>query len=436
MVELMERAIGMGWPVLLMLVGLLVYFQASISDPVKKKRASFQTIIGILCAFLAFIAISNYTHNFHGESRLLPVSLVMITVMAFIMGLYFPNISALMKIGGFMFFVAAALSGYGNWLPQVEGGFPPPEVKLDFQSMSAQQLGDEGEKLIFGGIGQSKTQGAIGKGQCPLCHGFQQGFLSERAPNLYGIPDRSPERLKEANYHMNNAAARTSEQKEAFVGSGTATTGQEYIAESHACPSCFVVTGFGVKGSNDTVSPMPKIHKPPISLTLGELAAVDTWMYTREGKEAPTYEQIIASYEKFIPEADRPAAGGEEEKGAGGNILADGSEPTDKLFMKAGCPACHTIPGIQDAVGKVGPLLMEGTNAPNRMKDPTYKGKAKSPKEYITESILNPSVYVVKDFPDNQMPKDFGVRLTGGALNKIVDYLVQLKDGQPLPPKE
>jgi hypothetical protein len=43
---------------------------------------------------------------------------------------------------------------------------------------------------------------------------------------------------------------------------------------------------------------------------------------------------------------------------------------------------------------------------------------------------------VVKDFPDNQMPKDFGVRLTGGALNKIVDYLAQLKEGQPLPPKE
>ena len=48
----------------------------------------------------------------------------MITIGAFIMSLYFSNISALMKIGGFMFFVAAALSGYGNWLPQVEGGFP------------------------------------------------------------------------------------------------------------------------------------------------------------------------------------------------------------------------------------------------------------------------------------------------------------------------
>ncbi|MBA3968353.1 MAG: nitric oxide reductase, partial [Nitrospirales bacterium] len=196
MVELMGRAIGMGWPVLLMLVGLLLFFQATISDPVKKKRASFQTIIGIFCAFLALMAISNYAHNFESDSGLLPVSLVMITIMAFVMGLYFPNISALMKIGGFMFFVAAALSGYGNWLPQVEGGFPPPVVKLDFQSMSSQQLGDEGEKIIFGGIGQSKTQGAIGKGQCPLCHGFQQGFLSERAPNLFGIPDRAEERLK------------------------------------------------------------------------------------------------------------------------------------------------------------------------------------------------------------------------------------------------
>jgi cytochrome c2 len=436
-VELIGRAIGMGWPVLLMLVGLLIFFQASISDPVKKKRASFQTLIGILCALLAFIAISNYSYNFYGESRLLPVSLVMITIMAFVMGLYFPNISALMKIGGFMFFVAAALSGYGNWLPQVEGGFPPPDVKLDFQSMSSQQLGDEGEKIIFGGIGQSQTQGAIGKGQCPLCHGFQQGFLSERAPNLFGIPDRATERLKEPAYHMNDPASRSSAQKEAFEGSGTATNAQEYIAESHACPSCYVVPGFGVKGSNDTESPMPAIHKPPISLTLGELAAVDTWLYIREGKEAPTYDEIVASYEKFIPEADRPAAGGEDEKGgAGGKILADGSEPHDKLFMKAGCPACHTIPGIEGAVGKVGPLLMEGTNASNRLKDPNYKGKAKSPKEYITESILDPSAYVVKDFPDNQMPKDFGVRLTGGALNKIVDYLAQLKEGQPLPPKE
>ena len=435
MVELLTEAISIGWPAFAFLIGLLFYFQAKATDPVQKKNVTFKTFIGMLCALMAFIAIANYKNNFYGESRLLPVSLVMITCLAYIMGIYFTNIGALMKIGGFMFFVAAALSGYGNWLPQVEGGFPPPEVKLDFQSMTAQQLGDEGEKIIFGGLGQSKVQGAIGKGQCPLCHGFNQGFLSERAPNLWDIPARAEERLKHEKYYMNDPGSRDTVQKEAFEGSGTATTGQEYIAESHACPSCFVVPGFGVKGTNDKESPMPKIHKPPISLTLGELAAVDTWLYVREGKEAPTYEEIQASYEKFIPEADRPQASADGDEAAGG-VLATGEEPITDLFMKAGCPACHTIPGIEGATGKVGPLLMEGSNAPKRLKDPGYGGHATSAREYITESILNPSMYVVKDFPDNQMPKDFGLKLSAGAVNKIVDYLSSLKEGQDLPSLE
>ncbi|MDE3119412.1 MAG: c-type cytochrome, partial [Nitrospirota bacterium] len=339
------------------------------------------------------------------------------------------------KIGGFMFLVAAGLSGYGNWLPQVEGGFPPAEVKLDFGSMSAQQLADEGEKIIFGGIGQSKVQGAIGKGQCPLCHGFNEGFLSERAPNLWGVPDRAKTRLDDPRYHKGKPGDRDTEQKEAFPGSGTAETGQEYIAESHSCPSCFVVAGFGVKGTNDKQSPMPAIHKPPISLSLGELAAVDTWMYVREGKEAPSFEEITKAYEKFIPEADRPKQT-EDKPGAagGGGVLATGEEPVDQIFQKATCVACHTIPGIAGAVGTIGPKLVEGTNAPTRIKDPAYKGTAKSTREYITESVINPSAFVVKGFPDNTMPKEFGKKLSAGALNKIVDYLSQLQEGKE-PPK-
>ena len=37
---------------------------------------------------------------------------------------------------------------------------------------------------------------------------------------------------------------------------------------------------------------MPAIHKPPISLSLPELAAVDTWMYVREGVDAPSFEEV------------------------------------------------------------------------------------------------------------------------------------------------
>ena len=436
MLGLIVDGFSIGWPVFALLVGYLMYCQTSVSDPDQKKRLQFKTMIGALAGLMLFMAISNYSTNFYGESRLLPVSLVMITTLCFIMGIYFTNLAALFKIGGFMFFVAAALSGYGNWLPQVEGGFPPPVVKLDFQSMSAQQLADEGEKIIFGGLGQSKVQGAIGKGQCPLCHGFQKGFLSERAPNLFDVPARATTRLDEPNYHKGNPEARPTVQKESFPGSGTAENGQEYIAESHSCPNCYVVPGFGVKGSNDTESPMPRIHKPPISLSMGELAAVDTWMYVREGKESPAYDEIVASYEKFIPEEDRITETAEEEEGAAGGVLATGEEPVNEIFTKAACIACHTIPGIEGATGKVGPKLVEGTNAPNRIKDANYKGHAKSVREYITESILNPSAYVVTDYPDNQMPKDFGKKLSAGAVNKIVDYLSQLQEGKEPPPVE
>ncbi|MEE8494237.1 MAG: nitric oxide reductase, partial [Nitrospirales bacterium] len=393
---------------------------------------------GIIAALMAFFAIANYTANFFGNSRLVPVSLVLVTSLAFMMALYFTEMSHLLKIGGFMFVVAAGLSGYGNWLPQVEGGFPPPEVILAFGDLTPEQLADEGEKIIFGGIGQSKVQGAIGKGQCPLCHGFQKGFLSERAPNLFGIPSRSKERLDDPRYSRGNPEARDTVQKESFPGAGTAETPQEYMAESHACPNCFVVAGFGVKGSNDRESPMPRIHKPPISLTLGELAAVDTWMYVREGMEAPAYQEITASYEKFIPEDQRPKTASEVDAAAGG-VLATGEEPVDEIFNKGGCMACHTIPGIEGATGKIGPKLVEGTSAPMRLRSAEYKkspggGKAQTVREYVTESILFPSAFVVPGFPDNQMPKEFGQKLSAGAVNKIVDYLSMLREGKEPPP--
>jgi mono/diheme cytochrome c family protein len=333
-----------------------------------------------------------------------------------------------------MFFVAAFLSGYGNWLPQVEGGFPPKEEKLDFSSMTPQQLADEGEKIIFGGIGQNKVQGAIGKGQCPLCHAFHAGMLGERAPNLLGLPERAgKERIEDPKYSKGNPSKREYADKEACPGCGTAENGQEYIAESHSCPSCYVVAGYGVKGTNDKESPMPKIHKPPISLSLPELAAVDTWLYVREGRDAPSFEDITKSYEKFIPEAERPKQ--QEDKPAGATaLLADGSETVDQIFAKAQCVVCHTIPGIPGATGTQGPKLEEGTNAPNRIKDSAYKGSAHSTPEYIMESVVSPSTYVVKGFPDNLMPKVFGQKLSAGALKKIVDYLSQVKAGAP-PPK-
>ena len=432
--DLVKEALSIGWPLFALLACLFVYSIVSVKDGAAKKRALFKVFIGTIGACLLMVAIAHYKGSFYEANRMLPVSLVIITATCFMMGIYFPSQAALLRIGGFMFLVAAGLSGYGNWLPQVEGGFPPAEVKLDFASMSAQALADEGEKIIFGGIGKNKEQGAVGKGQCPLCHAFHAGMLGERAPNLLGLPERAgKERLEDPKYSKGKAAARDYVQKEAFPGAGTAENAQEYIAESHACPSCYVVSGYGVKGTNDKESPMPVIHKPPISLSLPELVAVDTWLYLREGRDAPSFEEIIKSYEKFIPEADRPKQQ-EEAAGAATALMADGTETVDVIFQKATCVACHTIPGIPGAKGTIGPALEEGTNALLRMKDKDYKGSAKTVPDYIMESIVSPSTYVVKPFPDNTMPKIFGQKLSAGAIKKIVDYLSQVKAGSP-PPK-
>ena len=432
--DLVKEALSIGWPLFAILAGLFVYSIVSVKDGAAKKRALFKVFIGTIGACLLMVAIAHYKGSFYEANRMLPVSLVIITATCFMMGIYFPSQAALLRIGGFMFLVAAGLSGYGNWLPQVEGGFAPPVEKIDFANMSVQALADEGEKIIFGGIGKNKEQGAVGKGQCPLCHAFHAGMLGERAPNLVGLPERAgKERLEDPKYSKGKAAGRDYAQKEAFPGAGTAENGQEYIAESHACPSCYVVAGYGVKGTNDKESPMPSIHKPPISLSLPELAAVDTWLYMREGRDAPTFEEIIKSYEKFIPEADRPKQQ-EEATGVASALMADGTETVDVIFQKATCVACHTIPGIPGAKGTIGPALEEGTNALLRMKDKDYKGSAKTVPDYIMESIVSPSVYVVKPFPDNTMPKVFGQKLSAGAIKKIVDYLSQVKAGSP-PPK-
>src|SRR2546428_36044 len=357
--QLMRKAFHLGWPGGLVIVILMLYFQFGRKNDPRRGELVFKSVIGLLGYSMLFIAIANYAMNFNdespgvpGEPRFLPVSLVMFTVSCFMMAMYFKGVRVLLQIGGFMFFVAACLAGFGNWLPQVKADPPPVEEKTaDVRQMSVQERADLGEKIIFGAVGASGTQGAIGKGQCPLCHGFQ---------------------------------------------------------------------------------------KPPIALSLDELIAVDTWLFAREGIEPPTPEEIENAYKKFIPEADRPkpagAPGAAPAGPAPGAPVVTGDEPVNEIFIKALCFACHTIPGIQGAVGVVGPKLVEKTNAPNRLKDPNYKGNATTVREYIMESIITPSKYVVPGFPDNIMPKDFGKKLNAAAINKIINYLSQLEEGKA-PPK-
>ena len=108
--------------------------------------------------------------------------------------------------------------------------------------------------------------------------------------------------------------------------------------------------------------------------------------------------------------------------------LVTGDEPIDVLFIKSGCPVCHTIPGIRGADGRVGPKLALGTTGPRRLADPRYRGQAKTVREYIIESVLSPGVYVASGYPDQAMPRWYGQKLSAGALEKMAGYLETLKE--------
>lgn len=108
--------------------------------------------------------------------------------------------------------------------------------------------------------------------------------------------------------------------------------------------------------------------------------------------------------------------------------LATGEEPVQEIFIRSGCASCHTIPGVAGAEGKVGPKLVLGTNGPKRLADPSYKGEARTVREYIHESIVSPGTYVVPGFPDQAMPRWYGKKLSAGALDKIALYLEQLME--------
>ena len=105
--------------------------------------------------------------------------------------------------------------------------------------------------------------------------------------------------------------------------------------------------------------------------------------------------------------------------------LVTGDEPIAEIFTRAGCLACHTIPGIPGANGRVGPPLELGNTGLARLADPAYRGHAKTVHDYVIESVLEPGLFVVPGYPAGTMPAWYGAKLSALALEKIASYLEQ-----------
>ena len=329
--------------------------------------------------------------------------------------------------------ISVLLAGYTNWLPQQRSD-PPPKASAIVGDITMEEYAEMGRIIIFGAK-QVAGQKAIGKGQCPLCHTFAAGDNIGRCPNLFGIDERGATRVKEDKYMNEPVKVGETEPASGIVkgapdqipdeyrregaGGHDSMTSEDYIRESMMCPTCYVVKGFG--GPGDKKSPMPVISKPPVSLSPIEVNAVIAWLQSRE--TPGDYSRITVP----LP-SDQPI---EEASAEEAPIFVTGAEPIDQMINTLGCPLCHTIPGIEGAVGELGPKLHEKINAPQRIKDPRYKGKATNTKEYVRESILDPSAFLVFNetagelYPDGLMPTSFKNQVSVEALDKIVDFISQ-----------
>lgn len=103
----------------------------------------------------------------------------------------------------------------------------------------------------------------------------------------------------------------------------------------------------------------------------------------------------------------------------------DGSDPVALgawLFKDQACVTCHTMEGVSTAA--VGPVLTDvATVAGERIAAAEYTGAAATAAEYLRESIVNPTAFVVSPFAANLMPATFA-SLPDGDLDALVAYLL------------
>jgi nitric oxide reductase subunit C len=103
----------------------------------------------------------------------------------------------------------------------------------------------------------------------------------------------------------------------------------------------------------------------------------------------------------------------------------------DALFARTP-PACFSCHSLQQNVVLVGPSLAGvATRAANLVTSPAYKGSARTPQDYIRESIVNPHAYLVPGATfsaggQSIMPP-YDTILTPAEIDQLVAYLATFK---------
>ncbi len=215
-----------------------------------------------------------------------------------------------------------------------------------------------------------------GEGQCHTCHSIGTSGSATRGPDQEGLASRAEERAKETG-----------------LGSGL-----EYIVESIVNPSSHVVEGY------DDI--MPKVYDPPIMLGREKILAVLSYLQTLGGE--PDIDAVTKLKER-IPEASKTKVVPwvppiEVDPKEGELIFFDDTRDVT-------CSKCHVINGKGS---KVGPDL-------------TGIGAVQTP-QYLIESVLKPSVVIVKGFETMYLMTTDGMAYNGLLVSQDEEEVVLMVD--------
>jgi len=127
------------------------------------------------------------------------------------------------------------------------------------------------------------------------------------------------------------------------------------------------------------------------------------------------------------------------------NIENEESEEPDELidsddeltlaanaFQKGGCVACHVIPGVENAVGTIGPDLSEiGTKAEAQLSNSHYMGTANTVLEYLKEALVDPNAHISTECPGGTcssglMPSYSDGTLNDAEIDAIINFMAKL----------
>lgn len=156
---------------------------------------------------------------------------------------------------------------------------------------------------------------------------------------------------------------------------------------------------------------------------IGDVIAFLTWVSNIDNQGWPPRPILVSS-----PTSSGIVLGPARPVAASADPIALGQA----LFAQSP-PACFSCHSTQPGAQVVGPSLAGvGARAAAVLASPGYTGKARTPEDYLRESILDPSAYIVAGptfSADGKsiMPAVYGTMLKPSDIDHLVAYLATLK---------